>query len=47
MELLGSTEKLIEKTKNWQKLPSLEEIEPFLVQCNLVDNQCKEKSEML
>ena len=38
MKLFGRHKKLIEKTKNGEKVPSLELVE-VLVQCNLVDNQ--------
>ena len=38
MKLFGSTKKLIEKTKNLKKLPSLEVVQVGLIQCNLVDN---------
>ena len=38
-ELFGSTKKLIDKTKSGEQVPSLEVVEVFLVQCNLVDNQ--------
>ena len=38
MKLFGSTRKLIEKTKNGEKVPTLEEVESVSVQCNLVDN---------
>ena len=34
-----STKTLIGKTKNGENLPSLEVVEVFLVQCNLVNNQ--------
>ena len=39
MKLFGSIKKLIDKTKNGKKVPSLEEVDVFLVQRNLVDNQ--------
>ena len=39
MKLFGSTKKLMDKTKNGEKVPSLEVAEVDLVQCNLVDNQ--------
>ena len=39
MNLLGSTKKLIDKTKNGKNMPSLEVVEVVLVHCNLVDNQ--------
>ena len=45
--LLGSTMKLIDKTKNGEKVPSLEVVEVVLVQCNLVDNQYQQKFEVL
>ena len=38
--------KLIDKTKTGEKLPSLEVVEVVLVQCNLVDNQYQQKSEV-
>ena len=38
-KLFGTTKKLIGKTKNGEKVPSLEVAEVVLVQCNLVDNQ--------
>ena len=44
MKLFGSTKKLIDKTKNRENLPSLKLV---LVQCNLVDNQCQQISEVL
>ena len=47
MKLFGSTKKLIDKTKQQKKVPSLEEVEVVLVQCNLVDNQYQQKSEVL
>ena len=39
MKLLDRTKKLIDKTKNGEKVPSLGIVEAVLVQCNLVDNQ--------
>ena len=47
VKLFGSTKKLIDKTKNEEKVPSLEVVEVLLVQCNLVDNQYQQKSEVL
>ena len=38
MKLFASTKKKIEK-KNGENVPSLEVVEVFLFQCNLVDNQ--------
>ena len=35
---------MIDKTKNGEKVPSLEIAEVFLVQCNLVDNQYQQSS---
>ena len=46
MKLFGSTKKLIDKTKNGEKVPSLEVVEVALVQCNLVDNQYQHMSEV-
>ena len=39
MKLYGSTKK--------KKVPSLEVVDLILVDCNLVDNQCQQKSEVL
>ena len=39
MKLFGSTKKLIDKTKNEEKVPTLEVVEVFLVQFNLANNQ--------
>ena len=39
MTLFGNTKKLIEKSKNGEKVLILEVVEVILVQCNLVDNQ--------
>ena len=47
MKLFGSLKKLIDKTKNVVKIPSLEVLQVVLVQCNLVDNQYQQKSEVL
>ena len=38
MNLFGSIKKLIGKTKNGEKVPSLQVVKIDLVQCNLVDN---------
>ena len=38
MKLFGSTKKLIDKTKNGEKISSIEVVEVVVVQCNLVDN---------
>ena len=42
-----STKKLIDKTKNREKVPSLRVVEVALGQCNLTDNQYQQKSEGL
>ena len=47
VKLFGSTKKLIGKTKNGENVPSLEVVKVVLVQCNLVDNQYQQKSEVL
>ena len=47
MELFGSTEKLIDKTKNRENIQSLDVVEAVLVQCNLVDNQYQQTHEVL
>ena len=47
MKLFGSTKRLIDKTKDGQNVPSLEVVDVVLVQCNLVDNQSQQKSEVL
>ena len=47
MKLFGSTNKLIDKTKNGEKVPSIEVAEVVWVQCNLVENQYQQKSEVL
>ena len=41
------TKTLIDKIKNGEKVSSLEVAEVALVQCNLVDNQYHQKSEVL
>ena len=47
MNLFGSTKKLIARTKNGENFPSLEVVEVVLLQCNLIDNQYRQKSEAL
>ena len=47
MKFFDSTKILIEKMKNWEKVPSLELVEVVLVQCNLVNDQYQQKSEVL
>ena len=46
MKLFGSTKKLIDKTKNGENVLSLEVVEVVFFQCNLVDNQYQQKSEV-
>ena len=47
IKLFGSTKKLSDKTKNGENVPTLEMVAAVLVQCNLVDNQYQQKSEIL
>ena len=47
MRLFGSTKNVIDKTKNGGKVPSLEVVELVLAQCNLVDSQYQQWSEVL
>ena len=47
MKLFGSTNKIVDKKKNGEKVLSLEVVDVVLVQCNLVDNQYQGKSEVL
>ena len=47
MKLSDSTKKLIDKTKIGENIHSLEANKVFLVQCNLVDNQYQQNSEVL
>ena len=47
MKLLGSTKKLIVKTKNGENILVLKVAEVVLGQCDLVDNQYQQKSEVL
>ena len=47
IKLFSSTKKIMDKTKNGEKVPSFEVVERDLVQYNLVDNQYQQKSEVL
>ena len=47
MTLFGCTKKLICQTKNGENVPRFELIEVVFVQCQLVDDQCQQKSEVL
>ena len=46
MKLFGSTKNLIDKAKNGEKVPSLEAVKVVFVQCNLVDDQYQQRSEV-
>ena len=45
--MFGSTKKVIDKTENRQEVSTLEVSEVVLVQCNLLDNQYQQNSEVL
>ena len=45
MKLFCSRKDVIDKTKNWENVPSLKVVEVVLVQFNLLDNQCQQTSE--
>ena len=47
VKLFGRTKELIDKTKNGGNVPSLEVVGIVLIQCSLVDNQYRQKSESL
>ena len=47
MKLFDGTKKLKDRVKNEENVRSLEVVEVVLVQCNLVDNQYQQKSEVL
>ena len=47
MKLFASTKKIIGETENGEDAPSLELVEVVLAQCNLVDNQYQQKSNVL
>ena len=44
--LLGSTKKVIDETKNGENTPSVEVVEVGSVQCNLVDSQYQQMSKI-
>ena len=46
MKLFGSIKKVLDKTKNGEKVPSLEVAEVALVQCYLIDNKYQKKPEV-
>ena len=47
LKSFGCTKKLTGKTKNGEKVPSLKVVQVVLVQWSLVDNQYKQKSQVL
>ena len=47
MKLFESTKNVTCKIRNGEKVPNLEVDEVVLVQCNVVDNQYQQKSEVL
>ena len=47
MKLLGSTIKILIKTRNGENVPKLESVEVVLVHCNLVKNGYQHASEFL
>ena len=47
MQLFGGTTKIVDKTKNGEKVPSLQVAEVVSVQCKLAENQYQQKSEVL
>ena len=47
MKLFGITKNLINKTKNGEKVSSVQVVELVSVPCNLVDNQYQQSSEAL
>ena len=47
MNLLGSTKKVVDKTKNGEDVPKLESVEVVLVHCNVVKNDYQHASKVL
>ena len=47
MKLLGSTNKVVDKDKNGERVPKLEIVEVVLVLCNLVKNDHQHASKVL
>ena len=47
MKLFSSTRKINRNTKNGENVLRFDVVKVFLVQCNLVDNQCQQKSKLL
>ena len=46
-EIIWQHKKIVDTTKNGEKVPSLVVVEVVLVQCKLIDNQYKQNSEVL
>ena len=46
-KLFGSTKKSVGKIKNGENVPSLEVVEVGLIQCNIVEHQYQQKSDVL
>ena len=46
-KLFGSTKKTVGKIKNGENVPSLEVVEVGLIQCNIVEHQYQQKSDVL
>ena len=47
MKLLGSTKDIIDTDKNSENVPRLENVEVFLVHCNLLNNSYQQHSRVL
>ena len=47
MQLLGSSEKAIDKNKDGETVPRLEALEVVLMHCNLVNNSYQQESKVL
>ena len=47
IKIFGCTKKLMDKTKNRENVASLEVVDVISDQCNLVDSQYQQKSEVL
>ena len=47
MQFLGSSKKVIDKSKNSEIVPRLETVDVVLVHCNLVNNNYQQASKVL
>ena len=47
MKILNTTKNLVDKTENEENVPTLEVVEVYLFQYNIVDKQYRQKSEVL